>query len=1006
MGKNPATGRRDIDFRITLLVAIFAIMVVMTTATVTVILGVASGAANESAINLFEAAAISAYATIDSFLGEAGWLVTAASAVPTLGVSPDDAGLEHPARAFFERGLASFPNLYSIYVGYANSEFLQMIDAAGEAELLAERGAPTGTRFLLRTITVDDTVRTEAWTFLDGSGNVLGSTTEENPEYDPRGRPWYISANRVTTVFTDPYIFASLQSPGLTAARRLSDTNGVVGVDIALDVVQEFVDQYDGIPGGGLLVVDSVGKVIAVHRDVQAFLELDITATMLPELPAEIGALAIGFTPVPDSNWIAYRLAKQNFSGREWHIVALAPWASFSGPFDRLRRRVLVMVLILIALVTPIVMRISASMTRVLTVLATDAERIARLEFGETPHLKTRIKEFNTLATGFSFMKETIAHRTGELNTTMDRLQTLIELNIAIAAEKSIDRLSELILSGARQLSHADGGSLYLVNESRDALDFQIVLNETLGFAQGGTSENAVTLPSVVLYDEQGNPNEHNVVTHTFHSGNTVNIDDAYDATGFDFSGTRQFDRVNGYRSQSFLTVPLKPRGAGIIGAMQLINSIDPVSGEIVPFSPEIQRFVEALASGAATALYNRDLLEVQKRLFDSLIRLVADAIDAKSPYTGGHCARVPEIAMLLAREAERCEKGSLAGFTMGSEEEWRAFRLGAWLHDAGKVTTPEFVVDKATKLETIYDRIHEIRTRFEVLLRDARIEMYEQVLAGESRSTAEEHYRQRAEELQADFTFVAATNLGGEMLSEDDQARIRSIAERRWLRHFDDRIGVSWAELERYTESSGSSAEVVSIDAPVEEQLLADKPQHRIPRSIDVDKTYGKFDFKLTIPELLYNRGEVYNLTIERGTLTAEERFKINEHVMQTIAMLDNLPLPSELGRVVEYAGTHHEALNGSGYPRCLTEGELSIPARIMAIADIFEALTASDRPYKKPKPLSVVIDILHRFKTDGHIDGEIFDLFLTSGVYRRYAEQYLKPYQIDEVDIEKYVG
>jgi len=326
-------------------------------------------------------------------------------------------------------------------------------------------------------------------------------------------------------------------------------------------------------------------------------------------------------------------------------------------------------------------------------------------------------------------------------------------------------------------------------------------------------------------------------------------------------------------------------------------------------------------------------------------------------------------------------------------------FRIGAWLHDCGKVTTPEYVVDKATKLETIFNRIHEIRTRFEVLLRDAQIErllaIHEQ---GEDPAQADARYQARHAELLSDFAFLAECNLGGEFMAPDKVARIQHMANQTWLRHFDDRLGLSHEELKRY-------ADEPVLPLPAREFLLADKPHHLFerPPTEALDARYG---FKLKVPENLYNHGEVYNLCIGRGTLTEEERFKINEHIIQTIVMLERMPLPPNLKRVPEYAGTHHETLVGTGYPRRLTQGELSVPSRIMAIADIFEALTASDRPYKKAKTLSESVKILYMFKKDRHIDPVLFDLFLTSGVYKVYADRFLQPEQVDEVDITPYLG
>jgi HD-GYP domain-containing protein (c-di-GMP phosphodiesterase class II) len=419
----------------------------------------------------------------------------------------------------------------------------------------------------------------------------------------------------------------------------------------------------------------------------------------------------------------------------------------------------------------------------------------------------------------------------------------------------------------------------------------------------------------------------------------------------------------------------------------------------VIPFAPEIAGYVEGLAAQAAVALQNQNLVEAQRVLLDALIKIIAGSIDAKSPYTGGHCERVPELALMLAEEACKVDQGPLADFRFTTDDEWREFRIGAWLHDCGKVTTPEYVVDKATKLETIYNRIHEVRTRFEVLLRDAEIDRLTAIYHRNVPSAeADARFAERKAQLLDDFAFIAECNIGGEFMAPEKVERMKRIAAEHWQRNFDDRLGLSHEELLRYVNEPASPL-------PATETLLADKPHHVVPRipNAALDEKYG---WKVKIPENLYNFGEVYNLAVARGTLSEEERFKINEHIIQTIVMLDRLPLPKQLRRIPEYAGTHHETMIGTGYPRKLTAEELSIPARIMAIADIFEALTASDRPYKKGKTLSESVKILSFFKKDRHIDPVLFDLFLSSGIYKRYAERYLKPEQLDEVDISPYLG
>jgi len=390
---------------------------------------------------------------------------------------------------------------------------------------------------------------------------------------------------------------------------------------------------------------------------------------------------------------------------------------------------------------------------------------------------------------------------------------------------------------------------------------------------------------------------------------------------------------------------------------------------------------------------------EAQEKLLDSIIKVLADAIDSKSAYTGGHCKRVPEIAQKLTKVASDKKDGLFKEFSFESEDEWREFHIGAWLHDCGKVTTPEYVVDKSTKLETIYNRIHEIRTRFEVLYRDAQIVYLEEQLHNKDKKQSLEKLHATQNKLIEEFEFLASANMGGEYMSEEKQERIKSIAKREWTRNFDDRLGLADVELLRY---EGIEAK----QTPAIERLLSDKQEHLIKRVNFDYESYKADGFKEEVPQYLYNYGEIYNLCVEKGTLTHEERFKINEHVIMTIKMLEQIPFPSQLNKIPEYAGTHHETMIGTGYPRKLSKKDLSIPARIMALADIFEALTASDRPYKKAKTLSESLKIMSFMVKDEHIDGDIFELFLNSGVYMEYAEAHLKPEQIDEVKIETYIS
>ena len=575
----------------------------------------------------------------------------------------------------------------------------------------------------------------------------------------------------------------------------------------------------------------------------------------------------------------------------------------------------------------------------------------------------------------------------------------LIDIGIALSAEKDTNKLMETILLEAKDIGNADGGTLY-IRTKEDTLKFEILRNDSLGIAQGGTTGEEIKIPAQLMYGEDGTPNRKQIVSYAALSGETLNIADAYDSTEFDFSGTKAFDETTGYRTTSVLTVPLKNSQDDVIGVLQLLNAQDTSSGEVIAFSGDIQPLIEALASQAAVALDNAILIEAQENLLDSFITLMARAVDAKSPYTGGHCERVPELTEMLTKAACETSAGPFADFDL-TQEEWYELHIGAWLHDCGKVTTPEYVVDKSTKLETITDRIHEVRMRFEVMKREAIISCQEKIIAGKgNEAELRQQLDARLAEIDDDFYFIAECNLGGEFMADDLVERVKSIAGQNWTQTLSDRAGVAHEELKR---KQREPEKALPAAAPV----LADRIDHVIEHdavvhSADPDNPYG---FRIEVPENKYNLGEIYNLCISRGTLTDEERFKINDHIVQTIVMLESLPFPKHLERVPEIAGGHHEKMDGTGYPKKLMGADMSIPARVMAIADVFEALTAADRPYKAPKMLSDSIKIMSFMVKDQHLDAELFKLFLTSGVYQDYADRYLLPSQLDEVDVNQYL-
>ncbi|HUL55522.1 MAG TPA: HD domain-containing phosphohydrolase [Usitatibacter sp.] len=524
----------------------------------------------------------------------------------------------------------------------------------------------------------------------------------------------------------------------------------------------------------------------------------------------------------------------------------------------------------------------------------------------------------------------------------LSKLEYLNAIGIALSQERDIDKLLETILIAAKNLTRADGGTLYRLVD--DKLQFEIVRTDSLSIAMGGSSGNPVPFYPIPLHAKDGQPNYTMIAAYAALTHKTVNVADAYTEEGFDFSGTRNFDKRTGYRSTSFLTVPMKNHEGNIIGVLQLLNATDPASNRVTTFSEEDQRLAESLASQAAIALTNRLLILQLEALFESLIDLINTAIDEKSPYTGGHCKRVPMLTMMLAESAHNTATGPLASFQM-SEKDRYELKIAGLLHDCGKITTPVHVVDKATKLQTIFDRVELVATRFEILKREAEVEMLRAkvsaLAAGDAAAAAraEREFAAKVRQYDDDREFIRRTNFGSERMKTEDQARVSQIARYTWRNE------------------RGEIAPFLSKD-------------------------------------------EEENLNIPYGTLNPGEREIINHHIVATIKMLEALPWPRHLTNVPEYAGGHHERMDGKGYPRGLTREQMSVQARVMGIADIFEALTAKDRPYKVGKTLSESLGILGRMKENGHVDPDLFDIFVREKVYLRYAREFLDPEQIDEVD------
>jgi HD-GYP domain-containing protein (c-di-GMP phosphodiesterase class II) len=874
------------------------------------------------------------------------------------------------------------PSLTAVYVGYPDGSFF-LVRALRDDATRAALHAPAAARFVVQSVE-QRPVEAADIRFLSLREDLTPIEASARPEFafDPRTRGWYRSAIASDqAVLIGPYTFFTTREPGITYARKAAAAGVVVGADVTLASLSQLLRRQHVSPSSALLLVTADGGVVAQnHPDEARGTRAREPADRLPML----AELPLAAAPV-----LAQRMASKVFerrfefqaAGRDW-IGSIQPAADGAGtslylavasPVDelmadanRMRDRSLVVTVALIAIATLLASLVASRVSRTLRTLAAGADRINSLDFDDPPRSRSIVREIDRLE--------------GAMGTARTSVRRFLQITNALAAERHVDRLIERVLVETMALAHAGAAAIHFVDGKRRTLEPAQYVR-----VDGGASSS---LGSIAL---DGESNRSQPLARAALGGMTILAELApQDFADRAFLGdeTAHFQG----RVLAVLAIPLRERSGDVIGVLTLLS--DKVRAADV--RPQLVAFIEKVSGVAAIALETQRLIGEQKALLEAFIELVAAAIDAKSPYTGGHCQRVPEITRMLAQAACDARDGPFRDFRL-SDDEWEAVRIASWLHDCGKVTTPEYVVDKATKLETLYDRIHEVRMRFEVLKRDAEIEYWKGLCAGGDKAALAEELAARRRALDDDFAFVASCNEGGESMDEASCRRILSIAGRTWQRTLDDRLGTSWEERSR----RGGEARAL----PATEPLLGDAPHHVVERTPAERMTDdNRWGFRLDVPEHRYNRGEIHSLLVTRGTLTDEERYKINDHIVQTIIMLDKLPFPRHLAQVPEIAAGHHERMDGRGYPRRLTREQMSPVARMMAIADIFEALTAADRPYKKGKPLSETIAIMARMRDEQHIDADLFDLFLASGIPRRYAERFLRPEQVDDIDVDKF--
>jgi HD-GYP domain-containing protein (c-di-GMP phosphodiesterase class II) len=848
-----------------------------------------------------------------------------------------DDDVEHVAALpLMARALEAAPALSSIYVGRDDGSFFLVVAVRRiDGDLPVQ--APAETAYALREVRPAGPEREpDLWRFFDAELRPLGPSVLNPSSFDPRNRPWYLRAGSDPRPrFTDAYEFAN-GTVGTSASRRNEAAGAVVGVDMPLTRLSALLRAQRLTPGTELALVDPQRQIFASSREGIGLGPVELSGIpVVAALARHDSARTEEFFDLQADgrSWKATVRQAVSENGRSVDILLAVPVDEMLAEIDAIHIASSRIALAIGLGAIAVVFLLSWLASRRLKRLNTGVGKMRALQFDGDFSARSGISEVDALAETLDSMQATI--------------RQLLQIGRMLIEERDMERACARLLNKTVAASGATRGSLVLAD--RD--------NRTLRLMQAADPSGPADW--TVLRHE---PLAEGPVHRALRERRTIVVapdgNDADKALGAMFGEGR------------LVIVPLFDHSGTAEGAVCLALPPEAHVGD------DLLRFVEALCGYSAVAIETARLMQSQKDLLSGFIRVIATAIDAKSAYTGAHCQRVPELTMALAAAAERSKAPAFADFHLDGQQS-EELRLAAWLHDCGKVTTPEWVVDKATRLECVRNRIHEIRARFEILWRDAEIVELQEARAGLAGAAERRGTAHRA--LIEDFGFVAECNLGSTVMDADRLGRLREIADRRWIRHFDDRLGLSADELARQGERASPQAE---------EKLLDDKPSHRIPQP-GVVPDYLAAGFKAAAPSYAFDFGELHNLSVRHGTLTAEERFKINEHVMQTILMLRSLPMPSGLSHVPDIAGAHHEHLDGGGYPRGLAAGELSISQRILAVADIFEALTAADRPYRSATTATEALVIMQDMVRRGHLDGDLVDLLDQSGIAAAHTER-----------------
>lgn len=852
-------------------------------------------------------------------------------------------------RLVFERN----ENLVALYFGNHKGDFTMIRPLFNSQARLRFQAPDQATLFVNHT----KTDGRDIVIFFDENFLTVGRQEHDNNTFDPRERPWYQNAREDGQVrLTEPYFFHFLQTFGVTLSRRSMDNNSVVGADFTLDTLSQQLATIAYSANTQLALFDQQFRLLAEHNSPLSLTD-DASVTHQKLSTSVFASVAQRDAQQAIFNDVA-------FHRQTWSVtltpIALSPHVQLllaqATPQEELLAALLNMrnkqvwaAFMMLGVGFIIVWFVAQRLAHPLSNLVVQTDNISRFDFQKTRYPKSIIKEVADLTKSIQLMEHT--------------LHDLLRLLRDTASNQDFEVFAKTITHQSYLITKAE--TILLYTYSHEEQHFTTAANHAIIPFKIDINSLVQNTPWLLAELRQG---------QTVHLNRNDNVL---------FPLREQL-----YNSDIYL-FPLLNKSRQLIGVLNL-----GYERAITKAQADKHAFLREVLSFAEIAKDNIDKMQQQKQMLNAFITLIASAIDTKSPYTGGHCQRVPELTKMLAKAATK-DKRYFPDFTL-SAEQWEELMLAAWMHDCGKVTTPEFVVDKATKLETIYDRIHEVRMRFELLKTQAEADYWQGIATGGNPDLLKKTLSEQQQVLDDDFAFVAQCNIGSESMTDQDIARLEQIAQRRWKRTLDDQIGISWLEAQRHINKPA---------LPVMENVLADKIVHQIQWDSDPMAHIEQEGFVLKPKALRYNRGELYNLSVRRGTLTEEERFMINDHIVQTIVMLKSLPYPEHLKQVPDIAGGHHERMDGKGYPRGLNEQQLSIPARIMAIADVFEALTSSDRPYKKGKSLEEAMQIMTTMATSGHIDPKLYLLFLEQHVYLDYARQFLTNIELASFDPSSYI-